>query len=152
TVAARDNFGNPLTNYAGTVHFTCNSSPINLPADYTFTAADGGSHSFAVTLTTAGYPTITVSDTATAAMTGSQGIVVNHAAVARFLVSGFPSPATANAGNYVTVTILDAYDNEITDYQGVGHFTSSDPAAVLPDDSWLAQQDVNYTPVSFWVV
>ena len=35
---ARDNFGNPLTNYGGTVDFTGTASPIILPADYTFTA------------------------------------------------------------------------------------------------------------------
>src|SRR5206468_3200047 len=53
TVTARDAFGNIATGYTGTVHFTSTDTQAALPADYTFTAADAGVHTFTVTLKTA---------------------------------------------------------------------------------------------------
>src|SRR5262249_61608751 len=46
TVTARDPYGNTATGYAGTVHFTSSDGQAVLPADYAFTAADAGVHSF----------------------------------------------------------------------------------------------------------
>ncbi|GAH13442.1 unnamed protein product, partial [marine sediment metagenome] len=43
-VTARDYNNNTVSNYAGTVHFT--GIGLNLPQDYTFLAADSGSHTF----------------------------------------------------------------------------------------------------------
>jgi hypothetical protein len=68
TVTALDPYGNTAVNYQGTVTFsTSDTDPdIVLPADYTFTADDHGVHTFsgAVTLSTPGDQTITVTDTA----------------------------------------------------------------------------------------
>ncbi|HEY0945730.1 MAG TPA: MBG domain-containing protein, partial [Opitutaceae bacterium] len=49
------------------------------------------------------------------------------------------APASATAGLVVNVgvTALDAFDNVATVYAGAVHFTSSDPAAVLPADATL---------------
>jgi hypothetical protein len=67
-VTAADPYGNIDVNYQGTVTFsTSDTDPgIALPADYTFTADDHGVHTFpgAVTLSTPGDQTITVTDTA----------------------------------------------------------------------------------------
>jgi hypothetical protein len=67
-VTAADPYGNLDVNYQGTVTFsTSDTDPGTvLPADYTFTADDRGVHTFpgAVTLTTPGDQTITVTDTA----------------------------------------------------------------------------------------
>ncbi|TMF08966.1 MAG: hypothetical protein E6I37_15775 [Chloroflexi bacterium] len=75
TVTLRDRYGNLATTYAGTVHFTSSdmlAMPANqLPADYAFSAADGGSHSFAAALVTPGTQTITASDTSNTALTGT---------------------------------------------------------------------------------
>src|SRR5262249_31170847 len=46
TVTAKDASGNTATGYRGTVHFTSSDSQAALPADYTFTAADAGVHTF----------------------------------------------------------------------------------------------------------
>jgi hypothetical protein len=46
-VAATDRFGNPATASGETVHLTCNTKT-NLPAAYTFTDDDNGSHFFGV--------------------------------------------------------------------------------------------------------
>src|SRR5205085_12587711 len=77
TVTARDAYGNVATGYTGTVSFQSTDPQAALPASYTFTAADGGVHSFTASLKTAGTQSLTASDTA-AGMTATQGgIVVN---------------------------------------------------------------------------
>ena len=44
TVTARDQFGNAVTGYTGTVHFTSTDAQSVLPANYTFLPADNGAH------------------------------------------------------------------------------------------------------------
>lgn len=51
-----------------------------------------------------------------------------------FLVSDFPSPATAGTAGTVTVTVKDQYGNTYTGYIGTVHFTSSDGQAALPSN------------------
>jgi hypothetical protein len=51
-VTAFDAYGNVATGYTGTVHFTTSDAKASVPMDYTFTAADNGSHSFSYTLRT----------------------------------------------------------------------------------------------------
>jgi hypothetical protein len=63
TATAHDRFGNVATGYLGTVHFISNDKAAALPSDYTFTAADGGVHTFTVTLNTKGNRWVTVRDT-----------------------------------------------------------------------------------------
>ncbi|MGO9601765.1 MAG: IPT/TIG domain-containing protein, partial [Isosphaeraceae bacterium] len=46
TVTAQNTSNSTVTNYTGTVHFTSSDSKAGLPADYTFTAADNGVHTF----------------------------------------------------------------------------------------------------------
>jgi hypothetical protein len=66
-VTALDKYGNTVTNYAGTVTFTTSDQDpqVSLPANYTFTSADNGTHTFSggATLYTSGNQTITVMDT-----------------------------------------------------------------------------------------
>ena len=65
TVNAKDANGNPVLNYGGTVHLTSTDPAASLPAAYTFTAGDNGTHTFAITLNSSGKFSVTVSDTAT---------------------------------------------------------------------------------------
>jgi hypothetical protein len=142
TVTAKDNNGNVVAGYTGTVHFKSSDSQAVLPADYTFTAADAGVHTFNVTLKTAGSQSLTATDTAASTVTGSQtGIAVNPAAASTLVVSGFPSPITAGTSGSVTVTARDPYGNTATAYTGTAHFTSSDSQAVLPADYAFAAAD-----------
>jgi hypothetical protein len=82
TVTAKDAYGNTAKGYRGTIHFTSSDSRAVLPADYTFTAADAGTHWFSksvcgITFKTAGTRSVTATDTVTVTITGSQtGIVV----------------------------------------------------------------------------
>src|SRR5262249_14906311 len=61
-VTAYDAAGNVGTGYTSTVHFSTPDVQAELPAEYTFTAADAGVHMFAVTLKTAGHRFINVSE------------------------------------------------------------------------------------------
>jgi ELWxxDGT repeat protein len=132
-VAAKNIDGTTNTGYRGTVHFTSSDSQAVLPADYTFTVADGGVHTFSATLKTAGGQSIAASDTIVPGVAGTQaGITVNPAAASRFTVAGFPSPATAGVAGSFTVTAQDAYGNRASGYAGTVRFTSSDTRAILP--------------------
>jgi hypothetical protein len=66
TITALDLYGNRVPNYTGTIHFTSSDAFALLPADYTFTTADDGQHSFTgVVLWQAGTQIITAADTQT---------------------------------------------------------------------------------------
>jgi hypothetical protein len=80
TVAAVDPFGQPAYGYTGTVTFSTSDGDPNvvLPADYPFTPADQGTHTFSggVTLITPGDQTITATDTSAATVAGSATVTV----------------------------------------------------------------------------
>jgi hypothetical protein len=63
TVTAQDAYGNTATGYRGTVAFSSTDAQAQLPAAYTFTSADAGSHTFSATLETAGTQSLTANDT-----------------------------------------------------------------------------------------
>jgi Tol biopolymer transport system component len=135
TVTAQDAYGNVATGYAGTVHFTSSDGQADLPGDYIFTGDDAGVHSFSGTLKTAGIQSITATDTATAAISGSQtGITVTPAAASSLAVTGYSSPTTAGLSHNFSVSAKDAYGNTATGYTGTVHFSSSDGQAALPGD------------------
>jgi Domain of unknown function (DUF4082)/Fibronectin type III domain len=133
TVTARLSGGTTDTGFLGTIAFSSSDVQAGLPADYTFTAGDEGSHTFTVTLKTAGSQSITATDTATPVVTGTlAGISVSPAAASRFLISGLSATATAGVSQSGTITMEDAYGNVVTGYTGTILFTSSDPQAILP--------------------
>jgi hypothetical protein len=135
TVASLDVYGNVATAYAGTVHFSSSDVQAGLPADYTFTAADGGAHLFFPSLKTAGTQSLAVTDTANPAFASSQsGIVVVPALATVWVTSGLPAATTAGAAQTFTLTTMDSYGNVATNYFGTVHFTSTDGQAVLPVD------------------
>jgi hypothetical protein len=77
TVSARDAFGNIVTGYRGRIHFTATDPKASLPADYTFTAADKGVHTFAaLILRTIGTQTVRARDTVNSTITGVQTVIV----------------------------------------------------------------------------
>jgi hypothetical protein len=142
TVTAQDAYGNTATGYTGTVHFSSSDGQATLPADYAFTTADAGVHTFRATLKTAGTQSLTATDTATAGITGSQtNITVNPAAAQALVVAGYPSPTTAGVSHNFTVTAQDAYGNVATGYTGTVHFSSSDTQAALPADYTFTATD-----------
>jgi hypothetical protein len=133
TVTAQDASGNTVKGYRGTIVFTSSDPLADLPAPYSFSAADQGMAQFSITLEKAGTRSVTVTDTLLSGSTGSEtGIAVKPAAASTLTVSGFPSSPTAGVQGTVTVTARDAYGNVATGYLGTVQLTSSDPQAVLP--------------------
>jgi YD repeat-containing protein len=133
TVTLRDIYGNMVTGYTGTLHFTSTDAQAALPADYTFTATDAGVHTFSATLKTAGTQSLSVTDTANAALANMQkGIQLTPGAAASFVIRGYPVSTTAGLSNSFSVTAYDAYGNLATGYTGTVQFTSSDGQAGLP--------------------
>jgi hypothetical protein len=141
TVTARLPDGTPATTYTGRVHFTSTDPVAVLPSDYTFTAADQGTHTFQVSLRRAGTQQVTITDSASAALTGHFSVLVNPADTSQFLVAGFPTPVRAGSINTFTVSARDAYGNPTISYRGTVHVSSSDPQAVLPDDHTFTADD-----------
>jgi uncharacterized repeat protein (TIGR03803 family) len=141
TLTAQDPYGNVATGYSGTVHFTSTDGKAVLPANYTFTTSDVGSHTFSLTLKTAATQAVTATDTVTSSMTATtSGIVVNTAAASQFVLSA-PSNVASGAKFSVTLTVEDAYGNIVTGYTGTVHFKSSDSTATLPKNYTFTATD-----------
>ena len=89
TVTARDAYSNIATGYTGTIHFSSSDTGATLPADYTFTTGDNGTHAFtlAVTLRSSGSQTITVTDTVNAALTNTETWSVSAGALDHYMVT-----------------------------------------------------------------
>jgi PKD repeat protein/sporulation protein YlmC with PRC-barrel domain len=116
TVVARDINGNIASGYTGTVSFA-SSDNSSLPANYTFTVADCGAHTFTngVTLRVSGSQSVTVSDIVNAALTDTESWSVNAGAADHVVIS--PDTATITAGNSQTYSVeaFDQFNNSIGD-------------------------------------
>jgi hypothetical protein len=114
TVTAQDGSNNTVTGFTGTIQFTSTDKLAGLPANYTFTAADHGAHTFTMTLKTAGTDTITAAAT-TGSISGSRTVTVNPAAATHLVFTQQPTNGTTGkALAAITVTELDAYGNVAT--------------------------------------
>src|SRR5439155_144577 len=135
TITALTSSNNTATTYLGTVHFSSTDSQSVLPANYIFTAADAGVHTFAngVTLKTAGSKSVTATDMTNSSIAGKQsGIVVNPAATNHVTVSRFPSPTIAGVAQSFRVTAQDMFGNTTPGFTDMVSFTSTDSHALLP--------------------
>jgi hypothetical protein len=141
TVTAADSTGATVSRYAGTIHFTSSDAGAALPADYTFTSADAGSHTFTVKLTTAGSQTISATDSVLTGLTGTSEATIVSPGQPSALAVLSTSLATPGAPISVTVTATDAYGNVTTGYTGSIHFTSSDSLATLPSNYTFTGSD-----------
>jgi hypothetical protein len=143
TVTAQDKFGNTANTYRGTVKVTSGDAKAVLPANYTFTAADNGVHTFfgtsAVTLNTLGDQTVAVTDTMAAALNAKTDVtVIAPTAAAGFQVTILaPNPSTlpglqavpTGTPFAVVVTVVDANGFVTPSYLGTINFTSTDKDA-----------------------
>ncbi len=158
TVTARAGDGSFLMGYAGTIHFSSSDPEAILPADYTFTPADHGRHTFTqgVTLQTEGDQTLIVtgtgaSGTVTVAVTGpgASGVSLTFPALPAQSSSGIPiSPIvadTSGAGGGASGAFHSAGHPVTSQSDGgqrdprFGDFESFDRLSqVLPSDDALA--------------
>jgi hypothetical protein len=139
TVSALDKYGQVATTYIGTVHFTSSDSGATLPADYTFQPGDEGTHTFQVILATPESQSITGTDTQVSSITGTASLGV--AGPATHIKVTAPAAAAPGVPFNVQVTAQDAGNLTDESYTGTVHFTSSDKAAVLPQDYTFQPSD-----------
>ena len=132
TLTVRDTYNNLATTYRGTVHALSSDGQAALPANYSFTAADAGAHTFSVTLKTVGQQAVSLSDTANGSLMATAGPVSVTPASAASLVLAELDDHLAGETQSVSVTALDAYGNVATGYRGTVAFSSSDAQATLP--------------------
>lgn len=139
-----DAYGRLASGYTDTVTFTSTDPyPGVFPPDYTFTAGDQGTHTFAgLRLFSAGTQTLTASDTASNGIFDSATIAVNGQPANHFLVGGPPSVVSGTPFD-VGVSALDPYGNVDTNYTGTVTFVSTDTAAgvVLPGNYSFTRAD-----------
>jgi plastocyanin len=145
TVIALDSNGNIVPSYAGTVTLTSSDPfPGVLPASYTFTLADQGTHTFSGggTLFTAGPQTLMVQDTGAGTISGTAALAVG-AAPANHLVITAPATAVSGTAFDVAVTALDPYGNVDTNYLGTVTWSTNDldPGVLLPLDYLFVTAD-----------
>lgn len=128
TVTARDAAGAVVPSYRGMITLVTDDrrAPV-LPAEYTFTAADAGTHTFTgVELHTAGTRVIAVNDAADHWITGAASVRVSAGPVARLAVWA-PTRTVVGAPVDVRVAATDAWKNWVVSYRGTVALTSSDP-------------------------
>jgi hypothetical protein len=130
TVTALNAKNKPDLTYRGKVHFTSTDTQAVLPADYTFTAADNGQHTFNVTLQTAGLKKIAVNDTTKVKVKGRATTTVVAGTATQFAVTAFPLSAKVNKAYAFTVTALDQFGNRATGYLGTVTVSSNGSATI----------------------
>jgi len=117
TVTAENLVGQPATGYTGTVQFISSDTQAVLPANYTFTNSDNGTHTFSVTLKTAGTQLISATDTVTSSITGSQsGIAVTAGLPTQIRVnsgSGQSTPFGTVFAQPLVGLVTDSFDNPV---------------------------------------
>src|SRR5260370_2177558 len=142
TVTALDASNTVVASYSAKVHFTSTDPQAVLPANSPLT---NGTGTFSVTLKTASPQTISVSDAASAAISGTSNSINVTAPPATHYSVVTPANDTAGASFTFTVNALDASNNVATGYSGTVHFTSTDSQATLPANSTLTNGTATFS-------
>ena len=148
TINALDASNNPVTAYAGTVHFSSSDAAATLPAN---AALSGGAGTFQTTLRTTGSQTITATDTVNSGLTGTGSIPVFLTAgpATHFLVVG-PASVVVGVGFTFTTTALDSNGNIATSYAGTVHYNNNGLVGLLPQPSPLTNGVASFG-ATFWL-
>jgi hypothetical protein len=143
------------TAYTGTVHFTSSDPSATLPADYTFTPADAGTHTFNATMATSGdlentrNQSITATDTATSSIQGTDVTTVKWAPdVVRRIVIQAPDEVDRTVPFEGTVIAWNADYQPVPGYTGTVHFSGS-TGLVLPADYTFTPADAGTHTFTF---
>lgn len=118
-----------LKGYTGTVHFTSSDAQAILPADYTFVAADAGTHTFPITLNTLGDQTVTITDTHSSGFTGFIPVNVNLTPDLSIVKTHVGTFSVGQTGALYTITVTNSGNGPT-----VGTVTVTD---ILPSNQGL---------------
>ena len=131
-VTLRDLYSNVATGYRGTVHLSSTDPAATLVGDRVFTAGDAGVAWLPVTFATAGSRSVTATDLGS----GMHATASTTVAAAPHINFEIMNPAGIYAGYYIGGDLQAMSVANTTDpgYRGTVHFSSSDPAAILPSD------------------
>jgi hypothetical protein len=140
-VVALDASNHRVSDYAGTVNLTTSDPGVTTPVSYAFTSSDHGVHVFQETFATMGVQTVTATDAANSALTGTASLNVNPAPVATHFAVLTRGPIIAGTPFSLEVVALDASNHRVPDYAGTIHFTSSATGDTLPADYTFAASD-----------
>ena len=117
-VTAQDGLGNTVAGYVGTIHIASSDPLATLPADYTFTPTDAGTHLFAggATLFTGPSAVVDATDLANSSITGFAIATVNPGPPSKLAYIQQPSDVVANAtmSPPVQVAVEDQFGNVVT--------------------------------------
>ena len=134
TVTIRDRFGNAVTDYTGTLHFTLTDLAAPPIADVTFTAAMRGTTTISVQFFTEGEQSLIATDTANPSLTNSTITQVRAGSASAYTLSALPGSAVAGEPLPLTITAVDRHGNVVKNYAGTAHVSSTDPTDRLPAD------------------
>jgi uncharacterized protein (DUF2141 family) len=133
-VTAKNRKANRQESYAGTVRLRCSDPQAELPAQYTFRAADKGEHAFRVKFRTPGSQSITVTDRRGQRLPGRVAFWVFRSAD---LLLRLEAPQTVVAGKPFSVTVNVFHPTTkwwTRGYAGTLRFRCTAKGAVLPPD------------------
>jgi hypothetical protein len=138
-VTAIDQYGNTYYDYNGTVNFTSTDSAAIMPANYTFTGADSGVHTFvgAAQFQTTGAQTLSVVNvsTDTPLKRGDKAMTILPARTADSMSVGVYQVPAESVPEDVTVTVFDQYGDLFVNYTGTVTFSTNRSGEVtLPPD------------------
>ena len=140
-LTAYDPYGNTVSTYTGTVHFTSSDLAAALPADYTFVASDAGSHTFTATLNTDGTQMITVTDAADGLSAAISGImVVPTAPITNATIwSNTTVPANPSQNDPSSIEVGVKFDSSVAGYiTGVRFYKGSGNAGTHVGHLWTS--------------
>ena len=148
TVKFLDTMGEPASNFRGKVHFASSDPTAILPGDYTFTAADAGSHAFTATLKRVGSQLLTATVVGGTLSATHSWITVHAPGVALIPVTGQQDLIFDPARNQLYITtssgLLQRYDlateTLLAPWQVGGSLQSGD---ITPDGKYLYMTDID---------
>lgn len=151
TVTAKDAAGLRATGYRGTIHFTGATSDATLPANYAFSAADRGTHTFhsEVRLVKAGEASITATDISDPSVKGTEdGIHVTPGPLSAMTIT--PTTMHAETSTEFTAHGFDKFGNSIGDVSSEATFQmlpelgcAKATGSGTPDNRWCTARLVD---------
>ena len=134
TVSAADIFGGPTPDNEGTLHFSTSDPQATVPSD---TPISGSDATVAITFRTPGAHQVVVTDLGRPNLRASASITVAPGPTVALTLDA-PDSVIAGASVFMAVKPVDAFGNLTSGYGATIHFSTSDPQATVPPDTFVS--------------